>query len=130
MADCYNASYESMHAALKTLCSSRFEKNRRIAVLGQMLELGEHSELLHRKVGEAIAQFMPDLLFTLGAEASFIGKQALELGYDARKWLGFDNKEALTLQLEKIINKNDILLFKASRRIKLEEVIASLNLSQ
>ena len=73
--DAYNASLESMSASLKVL--SEFKQNRKIAVLGDMLELGEYSQKLHEKVGEEVCQNKIDILICSGKNAKYIAKRAL-----------------------------------------------------
>ena len=125
-ADCYNASRESMCAALKVLCSEANAPLRRIAVLGEMRELGEKSAELHRSVGECVAQCNPDLLFTLGDAAAKIEEGAVQNGFSKEKCINCATAEELTEKLEKTIKSGDMVLFKASRLIKLEEIIRNL----
>jgi len=65
--DCYNANYDSMKAAIEYL--AKMQAKSKIAVLGDMLELGKYSEELHRQVGKEIAKNEIDMLLTVGAEA-------------------------------------------------------------
>ncbi len=76
--DYYNASYDSMKAALEVL--KNIKGTRKIAVLGDMLELGEYSENLHKKVGEEVAKNKIDILCTVGDLSKNIAKEAIKLG--------------------------------------------------
>ena len=62
--DCYNANYDSMKAAIEYL--AKLPNKRKIAILGDMLELGEYSKQLHEKVGEEINKNKIDVLITVG----------------------------------------------------------------
>lgn len=122
--DCYNASPDSMKASL-TVLSQTVPKGegRRIAVLGDMLELGEMSQKLHSVVGSFVGNSKADTIFCYGKEAENIGKVALTFGKDVKF---FTNKPLLTTALKDFIKPDDVILFKASRGMKLEEVINNL----
>jgi len=119
IADCYNASPESMTAALNVLggCSER-----RIAVLGDMLELGLMSEAAHRAVGVKASE-NADYILCYGTQARLIMRAAVENGFDQRRAMCFDDIEALSRKLKQIVTEDDCVLFKASRRMKLERAI-------
>ena len=119
--DCYNASPDSMKAALSVLSNMKTQ-GRKIAVLGDMLELGEASEKLHRLVGEYVGEFKPDMLYCYGEEAMFISAEASKFGMVSAAFHR-DSKEMLGEKLKEVIGKGDCLLFKAGRGMKLEEVI-------
>lgn len=125
-ADCYNASRESMCAALKVLCSESNSTLRKIAVLGEMRELGEKSAELHMSVGECVARCNPDILFTLGDAALKIEHGATDNGFPKEKCFNCATAEELTEVLGKTIKSGDMVLFKASRLIRLEEIIRKL----
>ncbi len=120
--DCYNASPDSMKAALNVLSGMEC-KGRKIAVLGDMLELGEASETLHRLVGDYVSQYCPDMLFCYGREAAFIADQAQKSGINV---FSSENKEEITEKIKQYIKSEDTILFKASRGMKLEEIINKL----
>ena len=119
IADCYNASLESTLASLKTL--SQTAKGRKIAVLGDMLELGDFSGEAHRRVGEGVFENRIDLLFTCGSLSETTSATADALGV---RCAHFHDKESLSCELEKIIEKGDTVLFKASRSMKFERIIS------
>ena len=117
--DCYNASPDSMRAALRTLADYPLD-GRRIAVLGDMFELGTISRKAHEAVGEMAAQAGVDLLFTVGNEAQFLGQRAEQLGVKAVHCT--DKEEVLTHLLEQV-KPGDGVLFKASHGMALETIL-------
>ncbi len=123
IADCYNASPESMRSALDVL--SGLEGKRKIAVLGDMRELGEHSAALHRGVGKFAADKKIDFLFTVGELGAHIAEGAL-LGEMSRENIHSELDESAenTIKtLKDIVVEGDIILFKASRAMKFERII-------
>lgn len=118
--DCYNASPDSQKAALNVL--SALPAQRKIAVLGDMLELGAYSEEAHRTVGAYAAQNGVDFLFCYGEASAWIADAAKESVQTAY----FTDKAALTEALLKTVQAGDAVLFKASRGMALEEVIQKL----
>lgn len=118
--DCYNASPDSQKAALNVLSS--LSAKRKIAVLGDMLELGSYAEEAHRAVGAYAAQKNVDRLFCFGKAAEWI-KAAAE---DTVPTAHFTDKTALTKALSDTLAAGDAVLFKASRGMALEEVIKKL----
>lgn len=119
--DCYNANPDSVAAALGIL--GQVECNRRIAVLGDMLELGAHSDSAHRKSGELAAK-SADILFTLGEKSKQTALEAKKMG--CGKSESFTSKQELTKRLCQTLKEGDAVLFKASRSMKLEDVISSI----
>lgn len=120
--DCYNAAPDSMKASLAILSElSPMPGGRRIAVLGDMLELGSMSQKLHEQVGEYVFNSKTDILVCYGNDSKYIAEKAKELGLLNSRF--FSDKSETVAYLKDIIKKNDLLLFKASRGIKLEEVI-------
>ena len=120
--DCYNASPDSQKAGLNTLC--KIAKQRKIAVLGDMLELGGYTETAHRMVGDYAAECELDALFTLGESSKFIADSAEKGGL--KSVFSFTDKTKLTESLKKYLQKSDTVLFKASRGMKLEEIFEEL----
>ncbi len=116
--DCYNASPDSQKAGLNSLC--KIAKGRKIAVLGDMLELGSYSETAHRTVGEYAAECEIDMLYTFGKESKYMAEGAKNSGMD--NVFAFTDKTELTNTLLSEIKNGDTFLFKASRGMKLEEV--------
>lgn len=118
--DCYNASPDSQKAALNVLSS--LPAARKIAVLGDMLELGAFSEEAHRAVGTYAAQSHVDILFCFGKASVWIADAAK----DSVRTMHFTDKSALTEALISTVQAGDAVLFKASRGMALEEVIQKL----
>lgn len=123
--DSYNASYESMKAAIVSLKNRKAK--RKIAVLGDMFELGEFSEKLHREVGKEIYLNSIDLLYLIGENARYIGEEAEDCGYDTNNIHYFKNKEDLLKELNKTIQEDDVILLKASNGMKLFEIADSIS---
>ena len=120
--DCYNASPDSQKAGLNSLC--KIAKGRKIAVLGDMLELGSYSETAHRNVGEYAAECKIDMLFTFGDKSKYMADSAKKAGLEMV--LSFTDKQLLVDELSKTLQAEDTVLFKASRGMKLEEVFEGL----
>lgn len=119
--DCYNANPDSMKASLVTL--NTIKKTRSIAVLGDMLELGAYSNEAHFTVGEFAAEQKTDVVLTFGEAAELIKKGAEEKGAFAKS---FSDKQELTKYLKSILQKDDTVLFKGSRSMKMEEIFHTL----
>lgn len=119
--DCYNASPDSMKAAITTLANTK--GNKKIAVLSDMLELGDYSEQAHTDVGRMAADAGLDYLLTVGEMSRFIVNGAKENGL--KNVFHFDSKEELTEKLLELLEAGDTVAFKASRGMKLEDVIHS-----
>ena len=81
--DCYNANYDSMKAALEYL--GKIQGKRRVAVLGDMLELGDYAKQLHEKIGEEVVKNKIDLLLTAGQLAKDIAGRADYVGLSKEK---------------------------------------------
>ena len=122
--DCYNAAPESMKAALSVLALTASSScGRRVAVLGDMKELGEDTVALHRSVGRAAYDRGVDLLVTVGELGAEIAQGALEAGMSpdaVRITGGADTYAATADYLKTILREGDHVLFKASRSMKLE----------
>ncbi|UCB53097.1 MAG: UDP-N-acetylmuramoyl-tripeptide--D-alanyl-D-alanine ligase [Candidatus Zixiibacteriota bacterium] len=123
--DSYNANPISMEKALDTLKSIR-TSGRKVAVLGDMLELGENASEFHLEVGSKVAQSGVDFLIVVGALARFIGAGAREAGMSSDQVLTFDRNEQVSLYLLQHLRDGDLLLVKGSRKMKTEEVVLSL----
>jgi UDP-N-acetylmuramoyl-tripeptide--D-alanyl-D-alanine ligase len=121
LVDCYNANPESARAALRTLLTWP-HATRRIAVLGDMLELGPKAAALHRETGAAAA---PAELWVVGAHAADYAAGARDSGADARV---FDDKPALARALAEALEPGVVALIKASRGASLEDVLQGLEL--
>ncbi len=120
--DAYNASPDSMKAALGVL--SNFTNGRKIAVLGNMFEMGSFSEEGHRSVGEYIVSSTEvDVLITVGDMAKWIAEETLTKDNKIRKiYILKDNEEAIST-LREILEPKDTVLVKGSRGMKMEEIV-------
>lgn len=119
--DAYNASPDSMKAALDVLDS--VEANRKIAILGNMFEMGDFAEKGHRSVGEYLCKSNVDVLITVGKMAKWIGLEAKEKGFDVKKiFYALNNQEAINL-LNECIKERDAVLVKGSRSMAMEEIV-------
>ncbi len=127
IADCYNASPESMEASLKVLGES---EGRKIAVLGDMLELGCLAESAHKRVGEIAVSCGIDHLITYGKVSYHIMLGAIGAGMEKTKVINSIDKDQVVSYLKSILKPGDTVLFKASRKMKLEEIIDLCNLSE
>ena len=120
--DAYNASYESMRASIEFLANHT--GTRKIAVLGDMFELGEYSEELHRNVGKEVASHDIDVLICAGENSKYIIEEAqknkkIETFY-------FHNNEEIVEKLTQELREGDIVLVKASNGMKFFEICQKL----
>ena len=118
--DSYNANPDSMKAALRTLVELDAQ-GKRIAVLGEMRELGAQSERGHREVGETAATLGVDQLITVGDAAEMIAQGARAAGLE-KVCAVHSTREAADL-LGKMAEPDDLVLIKGSRAARTEEVI-------
>lgn len=122
--DSYNASPVSMKAALELLAGS--QGTRKIAVLGEMYELGEEEVCGHREVGEKAAALQIDCLCTVGPLAQEIAAGALSAGLDKERVHVFQEKTEAVSFLKGYVQEGDVVLIKGSRGMQMEEITASL----
>ena len=117
--DCYNAGPESMSAALTVLGN---RAGRRVAVLGDMLELGRCSDAEHYKIGRVAAE-KADMLLAYGNHSLRLLYGAITGGMSQNMARAFTNKEKLVQALKQMAKPGDVLLFKGSRGMRMEEVL-------
>lgn len=120
--DCYNANPNSVQAALDSLAGL---KGRRVAILGDMGELGEDSVQLHRAVGYYAAMSGIDCLMSVGKMAEDIYTGSKEATNGMESWY-FPEKDEISSVLETLIHEGDSVLVKASRSMKFEDIVAEL----
>ncbi len=119
--DCYNASPDSVKALSQTIAIKGSSGKRKIAVIADMLELGDYSEEAHRNCGKYLADANIDLLMTYGEKAKFVAESARE--NRVIRIFSFDDKDDLSSKLISLIKPGDVIAFKGSRGMKLEDVI-------
>ena len=122
--DAYNANPASMAAALEALADRRVS-GARIAVLGEMLELGDAAGDLHREVGRAAARFGVAHLFAYGPHGADMAAGAAEAGVPHAEVL--DDHGAIASAVRRVAAPGDALLVKGSRGVRMEKVIEALN---
>jgi UDP-N-acetylmuramoyl-tripeptide--D-alanyl-D-alanine ligase len=121
--DAYNANTDSMLAALQTLQDIPC-KGRRVAVLGDMAELGAQSEAAHIEVGKRTAEAGVGQLFAIGAMAPVLAKAARDAGLN--RVLEFLDADAAASAVKSFVKPGDVVLIKASRAARLERVVEAL----
>lgn len=117
--DAYNASPASMRAAIRTVAETY--DNRKVAVLGDMLELGDIAKKAHREVGFELAKNNFDTLIVLGELGKFIADGAKAAGL--KNIYAVDTHEAAAKKIRAVLREGDVVLFKASHGMHLEKVI-------
>lgn len=118
--DSYNASYDSVKNSLDLIGKS---SKRKIAVLGDILELDKYGESIHRSIAPIVIANKIDKLFLVGDMAKYIGLEATKLGYNSDNIYYFSKESDSYQTLEKELKKDDIVLFKASHGMKLNKIV-------
>lgn len=120
--DTYNASPESMLAALNLLNDL---VGRKVAVLGDMLELGQYERQGHEMVGIRAAEVVDELI-TLGERGKIIAETALEAGLPAEKITSLDDAEQVIKYLQPYLSAGDIVLVKGSNIMRMDRIVSAL----
>lgn len=123
--DSYNANPDSVSAAIEVLRNMSC-RGRRVLILADMMELGEYSEIGHRKVGEKAVQSKVDILITIGEKVKDIRQGALDNDMKEENIYCFSSNNDAISNLRKILMPYDTVLIKGSRIMKLEEIADSL----
>ena len=123
--DAYNANPASVREAVKTLQGLRGSGGA-IAILGDMLELGERSEALHREIGTLLADSNIHDLFLKGPLTKALAAGAVRSGFPAERITFFEDPEIVVSSLRSRLNKGDWILIKGSRKMKMEAVAAQI----
>ena len=121
--DFYNANPDSIRASIETF--RQMQGERKVAVLADMLELGEISEKEHMNAGIQASEIF-DVIICIGSDAKYIGKGAIENGFDKGRVYFFANNEEAVSEINSILRPGDAVLMKGSRGMKLEEVAESI----
>lgn len=116
--DTYNSSPVAVSAALKVL--KDLKAKRKIAVLGDMLELGKLTEQAHREVGEEAAD-IADILVTVGPRSKFIAYGAIDKGFKEANIRSFSTSLEALEYLQNTVSEGDLVLLKGSQGIRLEK---------
>jgi len=119
--DTYNSNPAALEQALKSL--SMQKRGRKVAVLGDMLELGEKQIDYHTAAGKSVVQKRIDLLVTIGPLAKYIAEGALISGMSPENIISFDRSEEAAEKIHSLLKENDIVLVKGSRGVKTEKII-------
>jgi UDP-N-acetylmuramoyl-tripeptide--D-alanyl-D-alanine ligase len=123
--DTYNASPVAVQKALNILKEIE-TPGKRIAVLGDMLELGRYTASEHKKVGELVCDLKIDILIAVGLRAETIAEKALELGMNKEKVFMFRKSEETIELVKNLISANDIVLVKGSQGIRMEKIVVAI----
>jgi UDP-N-acetylmuramoyl-tripeptide--D-alanyl-D-alanine ligase len=124
--DTYNASPESMLAALNLLDELG---GRKVAVLGDMLELGQYEKQGHEMVGVRAAE-VADTLVTVGTRGHIIASAARRAGLGSRKISEFENDNDAIIHLRRSLTKEDVVLVKGSHAIRMDRIVTALEVSE
>ncbi len=121
--DTYNSSPVAMAVAIDVL--KELEGKRKIAVLGDMLELGKFTEEEHRLVGAQITG-VANILVVVGPRAKSIAEGAIDKGFSQKEIYTFDSSKTVAKFLEGIVEKGDIILIKGSQGVRLERAVEAI----
>ena len=123
--DTYNANPRSMELALETLAEIK-GKGRAIAVLGDMLELGDFTEEAHRQIGEKVEELSIDLLLTMGEKAPLVVESAVRHGFEPKRTRVMESHSEAISILKEVVQEGDWILIKGSRRMAMEKIVEGL----
>ncbi|MBG9538426.1 UDP-N-acetylmuramoyl-tripeptide--D-alanyl-D-alanine ligase [Bacillus thuringiensis] len=119
--DAWNASPSSMKAAIETLQKLKVY-NKKMIVIGDMLELGKEAETYHREIGKMLNEESIQYVFTYGELAGIVAEEARK-NFETGKVQSFNNKAKLAEEVLKVVKKKDVVLLKGSRGMALEEIV-------
>jgi UDP-N-acetylmuramoyl-tripeptide--D-alanyl-D-alanine ligase len=123
--DAYNANPHSMGLALETLVEAKGE-GRAIAVLGDMLELGNFTKEAHEQLGEKVSELSIDFLLALGEEAPIVVESAIRHGFPLERVRVVESHSETISILKQMIQNGDWILVKGSRRMAMEKIVEGL----
>ncbi len=119
--DVYNANPASVEASLSVL--GAMESRRKVAVLGEMLELGSYSKNAHTEIGRLAVQEGVEILVTLGDDARYMAVGAYEAGLDNSNIKSFSCNKDVIQYLDTIVSAGDTILVKGSRGMQMEDIV-------
>lgn len=119
--DCYNSNPEALRAMLETLAAT--PARRRIAVLGEMLELGRWAEALHREAGRRVVECGVDVLVGIRGAARFLVEEAVRAGMPPGAAFFFEDPVEAGRFLRGLLREGDAVLFKGSRGVQVERAL-------
>ena len=124
--DCYNASPTSMKSGLEVLNVTApvddEREFRRVAIMGDMLELGDYSREAHEEVGGLTCDYDLGCLIAVGKNAEHVARGAIEKGFNSSEIYVFYDTNTAKAHIEEILRRNDVILLKGSRGMHLEEI--------
>ncbi len=123
--DAYNANPSSMELALETLVEAK-GKGRAIAVLGDMLELGNFTEEAHQRIGQKVSELSIDFLLAMGEKAPVVIESAIRHGFPMEKARIVENHSETISLLRQTIQNGDWILVKGSRGMAMEKIVEGL----
>jgi len=119
--DTYNASPDSTRAALEVL--QEIKAGRKIAVLGDMLELGAETEKSHRQIGRKLFDIKADLVFFLGNRMKFAAEELQKHNFNPENIFHFENHADLGRKLQAEMREGDLVLIKGSQSMRMEKIV-------
>jgi UDP-N-acetylmuramoyl-tripeptide--D-alanyl-D-alanine ligase len=119
--DTYNSSPAALSAAFKVMGEIRAE--RKIAVMGDMLELGTETENAHRKIAEQFINAQGEIFYSVGVRMKYAAEELARLKFSKDKIKCFDNPQEAGEKLKEIIKPNDLVLIKGSQGIRMEKAV-------
>ena len=122
--DSYNSNPAALESALRDL--SEIDARRKVAVLGDMLELGDAQTAYHREAGRQVRQNAWDLLVTAGPLSQHMAEGAIRAGMNVKSVLSFENAEEAADHLSSLLEPGDLVLIKGSRGIRMEIIVEKL----
>ncbi len=122
--DCYNANYDSMKAGIEYL--AKINAKNKIAVLGDMLELGNFAKELHERVGKEVAKNNIDVLITVGDLSKYIASEAERMGLSDKNIFCYKTNEDAIKKIKEISKEGDAILLKASNGLNFQEIFCKI----
>lgn len=119
--DTYNASPVAMEEAIDTLSLIK-TTGKKIAILGDMLELGKYSVSAHKKIGEKISK-CADFIITVGQRAKTIAETAMNFGFDEEKIIQYDSSLEVSKDIDSLVSSGDVILVKGSQGMRMERIV-------